>query len=60
MSRKTGLKTIASGGIASLSDLEKLASEDVYGAVLGRSIYEGKIDLKEAVARFKGGGEDAL
>ena len=48
------------GGIASLSDLEKLASEDVYGAVLGRSIYEGKIDLKEAVARFKGGGEDAL
>lgn len=60
LSRKTGLKTIASGGIASLSDLEKLASEGIYGAILGRSIYEGRIDLKEAVARFKGGGEDAL
>ncbi len=61
LGRETGLKVVASGGVASMSDLENLAAQGVYGAILGRSVYEGTIDLKEAVAKFqRGGEEDAL
>lgn len=52
---ETGLDVIASGGVSSVEDLEKLAQNGVYGAILGRSIYEGRIDLKEALGRFRNG-----
>jgi len=50
------LKTpvIASGGLNSLQDVqaicEKLAPEGVIGAIAGRALYEGKIDLQKAQA----------
>jgi len=50
------LKTpiIASGGLNSVEDVEaicdKLAPEGVIGAIAGRALYEGKIDLKQAQA----------
>ena len=50
------LKTpiIASGGLNSLKDVqavcEQLAPEGVIGAIAGRALYEGKIDLKQAQA----------
>lgn len=41
---------IASGGIASLDDLRRLMqTPGVSGAILGKSIYEGRIDLAEAL-----------
>lgn len=43
---------IASGGISSLEDLEALARIGAKGAVLGKALYEKKVDLKSAVARF--------
>ena len=49
------LPVIASGGIATMADLEKLDSlgeAGPYGAILGKSLYTGTIDLKEAVARY--------
>jgi len=48
------LKTpmIASGGLNSLKDVEavcaKLAPEGIIGAIAGRALYEGKLDLKKA------------
>ena len=50
MQRETGLNVIASGGISSLEDLQKLHEGGVYGAVLGKSIYTGAVDLQEALA----------
>ena len=50
MQRETGLNVIASGGISSLEDLQKLHAGGVYGAVLGKSIYTGAIDLQEALS----------
>jgi phosphoribosylformimino-5-aminoimidazole carboxamide ribotide isomerase len=50
------LKTplIASGGLNSLQDVElvcqKLVPEGVIGAIAGRALYEGKLDLKKAQA----------
>ncbi|MBC7328515.1 1-(5-phosphoribosyl)-5-[(5-phosphoribosylamino)methylideneamino]imidazole-4-carboxamide isomerase [bacterium] len=40
---------IASGGISSLKDLHQLKELGVDGAIIGRAIYEGKINLKEAI-----------
>ena len=41
------LKLIASGGVSSTDDLKRLADEGLYGAIVGKAIYEGKINLKE-------------
>lgn len=40
---------VAAGGIASVDDLRALARVGLDGAVLGRSLYEGTIDLAEAL-----------
>ncbi len=37
----------ASGGVRSITDLEKLRDTGVYGVVFGKAYYEGKISLKE-------------
>lgn len=41
------LEIIASGGIASIDDIYKLAEMGVPGVITGKAIYEGKISLKE-------------
>ncbi|MEW6009579.1 MAG: HisA/HisF-related TIM barrel protein [Candidatus Omnitrophota bacterium] len=44
------LQLIASGGVASLSDIEKLKNtECLYGVIIGKALYEGKIDFKQAL-----------
>lgn len=53
MQEKTGLNIIASGGAARIDELDKLNTRGIYGAILGRSIYEGSIDLKDAINKFK-------
>ena len=40
---------IAAGGVTKTSDIENLAKVGVAGAIIGRAIYEGKIELAEAV-----------
>lgn len=52
---KSPIPVIASGGIATMEDLEKLSSIEhlgIYGAILGKSIYTGSINLKEAIQRY--------
>ena len=39
-----------SGGIASLEELGKVAEAGAAGVILGRALYEGRIDLEEAMA----------
>ncbi|HYF78321.1 MAG TPA: 1-(5-phosphoribosyl)-5-[(5-phosphoribosylamino)methylideneamino]imidazole-4-carboxamide isomerase [Symbiobacteriaceae bacterium] len=47
----TGARIIASGGVSSLDDIGRLmAIPGVTGAILGKAIYTGAIDLKEALA----------
>jgi phosphoribosylformimino-5-aminoimidazole carboxamide ribotide isomerase len=41
------LKLIASGGISSTEDLAELAYINMYGAIVGKAIYENKIKLQE-------------
>jgi phosphoribosylformimino-5-aminoimidazole carboxamide ribotide isomerase len=41
------LQLIASGGIRDMDDLEKLKTLGMHGAIIGKAIYEGRIDLKD-------------
>lgn len=40
---------IASGGVANLKDLINLAEIDVFGAICGKAIYTGDLDLRQAI-----------
>ncbi|RRT91451.1 1-(5-phosphoribosyl)-5-[(5-phosphoribosylamino)methylideneamino]imidazole-4-carboxamide isomerase [Empedobacter falsenii] len=41
------VKLIASGGVSSIDDLIKIKELGCEGAILGKAIYEGRIDLKD-------------
>lgn len=41
---------IASGGVTTVEDIKNVKSIGAAGAIIGRSLYEGTIDLKEAIA----------
>ena len=47
---ESGLSVLASGGVTTLHHLSRLASLGVEGAILGKSLYTGDIDLKEAIS----------
>lgn len=53
LAKKTGMNVIASGGMSSLDDIAKLKKNNVYGAILGRAIYNGNIDLTAALKLAK-------
>lgn len=41
------MNIVASGGVSSLEDVEKLREIGVEGVIIGKAIYEGKIDLAD-------------
>jgi len=54
LARELKIPVIASGGVASIDDVDKLCaveSEGVEGAILGRALYEGKLDFRAAQSR---------
>ncbi|MPV86702.1 1-(5-phosphoribosyl)-5-[(5-phosphoribosylamino)methylideneamino]imidazole-4-carboxamide isomerase [Ostreibacterium oceani] len=55
LASKVRIPVIASGGVASLADIKALATHPtpIYGAIIGRAIYDGAIDLAEACALAK-------
>ena len=50
LTKKTNLQIIASGGVSSLKDLERLSKIGLYGTILGKSLYEGAFTLKDAIS----------
>lgn len=50
-----GLAVIASGGIASLADLEALIDIGTEGAIVGQALYTGAISLPEAIEMSRSG-----
>lgn len=54
LARAVNIPVIASGGVTNLADIEALcavAGEGVAGAVIGRALYEGTLDLPAALRR---------
>jgi phosphoribosylformimino-5-aminoimidazole carboxamide ribotide isomerase len=59
-SRYPALDVLASGGMSGLEDLQALARMKLAGAVIGKAIYEGRIDFAAAliaIDAMKGGGD---
>ncbi len=53
--KSSPIPVVASGGIASMEDIDKLSFLEEFGLVgviLGKSIYTGKINLRDAIERF--------
>ena len=44
------LHVIASGGVSSMADIEKLAEQNLFGVIVGKAIYEGRVTLAELSA----------
>jgi phosphoribosylformimino-5-aminoimidazole carboxamide ribotide isomerase len=56
LARAVNVPVIASGGVSDLGDIERLCAvrdDGVEAVVLGRSIYEGTLDFKAALARVE-------
>ena len=49
LSKETNLDIIASGGVTTLDDIRKLNDMNIYGAIIGKALYENKINLKEVL-----------
>ncbi len=56
LAKASGVKVIASGGVSSLADLKALQvheADGIEGCIIGKAIYTGALDLKEALAALK-------
>ncbi|MRG87249.1 1-(5-phosphoribosyl)-5-[(5-phosphoribosylamino)methylideneamino]imidazole-4-carboxamide isomerase [Salinibacillus xinjiangensis] len=47
VNKNVGLNVIASGGVSTPEDVRTLSKLDVHGAIIGKALYTGKIDLEE-------------
>jgi phosphoribosylformimino-5-aminoimidazole carboxamide ribotide isomerase len=53
LAHATGLRVIASGGVAGLEDIRRVrevAAQGVIGVIAGRALYQGTLDLRQALA----------
>lgn len=55
LAEATDVPVIASGGVGSIEHVRQLTALPVWGAIVGRSLYEGKVDLRQAIV-IAGGG----
>lgn len=54
LSKAVNMDIVASGGVKDLEDLLKINELNLYGAISGKAIYSGSLDLKEALDALKG------
>ena len=51
---EVNVPVIASGGVSSIEDVTKLAALSVSGCIIGRSLYEAKLELRDAIEAGQG------
>lgn len=49
LSQQFSLQIIASGGVSTLEDIQKLADQNIHGAIIGKAYYTGAVDLAKAI-----------
>lgn len=49
LSERFHMDIIASGGVSSMEDVQRLAAMDIHGAIIGKAYYTGAVNLKEAI-----------
>lgn len=50
LKEQSGMRIIASGGIRSIEDIAALKQLGLYGAITGKAMYHGTLDLKAAIS----------
>ncbi len=53
LAEAVGIPVIASGGVSELADVKKLAESGVEAVVIGRALYEGALNLADAIEAVK-------
>ncbi len=53
LTHEVSCNIIASGGVAVLKDILILSNLDIYGAICGKAIYSGNLDLRQAIEMTK-------
>jgi phosphoribosylformimino-5-aminoimidazole carboxamide ribotide isomerase len=49
LAREAGVDVVASGGVASLDDVRACRKAGIFGVIVGKALYEKKLDLAEAI-----------
>ena len=49
LSEQFSLQIIASGGVSSLEDVQRLSRQKLHGAIIGKAYYSGCLDLAQAI-----------
>ena len=49
LSETFSLQIIASGGVSSLEDVQRLAAQNLHGVIVGKAYYSGSLDLVRAI-----------
>ena len=49
LAQRFDMNIIASGGVSSMEDVEKLTALNIHGAIVGKAYYTGAIDLAKAI-----------
>ncbi|MFN3762506.1 MAG: HisA/HisF-related TIM barrel protein, partial [Anaerolineae bacterium] len=55
LARQTGMRVIASGGVAGPEDVRRARRAGLSGVIVGRALYEGRVSLRELL---ENAGED--
>jgi len=54
MAAAVPMQVIASGGVTTLDDVARLQEAGLSGAIIGRALYEGSLNLREVLAQISG------
>jgi phosphoribosylformimino-5-aminoimidazole carboxamide ribotide isomerase len=54
LAHETGLAVIASGGVRTLADVQRVREAGLAGVIIGRALYEGQVRLEDALALGQG------
>ena len=49
LQEKTGLQVVASGGVSTLEDVQRVKEAGLAGVIIGRALYEGKLSLPRLI-----------
>ncbi len=52
LTEEIGMDIIASGGVSCMEDLQKLYEEGIGGTIIGKALYEKRLNLEDAIRRF--------
>jgi len=50
--KTVNIPVIAAGGISSIEDIKRIKDTGVYGVVVGKAIYEGKIEINKLLGEL--------